>query len=90
MEPFLGDILLGAYFVISLSLGVVGSLVLRYRRETGPLLLAAAGAAGIVSSVIWVLIRSNAVELTQVIPIVFLVMSVALAAVSALLWRGRK
>jgi hypothetical protein len=90
MEPFLGDILLGAYFVISLLMAVVGSLVLRYRREMGPVLLAAAGSAGIASSVIWVLIRSNAVDLIPIIPIVLLAVSLVLASLSVLMWRGRK
>jgi hypothetical protein len=90
MEPFLGDILLGAYFILSLSLGVVGSLVLRYRSEIGPFLSVTAGVAGIASSVIWVLIRSNAVELTLTVPVVLLVVSLVLIAGSILLWRGRE
>jgi len=90
MEPFPGDILLGACFIISILLVVVGSLVLRYRREAGPALLTVAGALGTASSIIWVLIRSDAVELTEVIPLVLIIASSILAISAVFLWRGGK
>ncbi len=89
MEPFPGDILLGAYLVLSLVVLIVGILVLRYRRGIGPGLLIASGSLGMISSSLWVSIHSDLLDMTEIIPLIIMSLSLLVLIASIFLWRAR-
>ena len=89
MEPFLGDILLGGYLIISFIALIIGILVLRYRREMAPCLLISAGILGMFSSIFWVLIRSRILELPEIIPLIIMTLSLVALILSIIFWRGK-
>jgi uncharacterized membrane protein HdeD (DUF308 family) len=90
MGPFILDLVLGILFIISASVTVIGFLAFRQRREIGPVLLMISGFFGITASILLVLSRSNAVELSDWLPLSIFALSILSFLLSIILWRSRR
>ncbi|MFW3145530.1 MAG: hypothetical protein ACMUIE_01810 [Thermoplasmatota archaeon] len=90
MRIFPLDIIAGILLVLFIILFVVGVLSYRYRREKGPLLLTVSCPLGALSTVAWLLISIETLNAPRVLPLVMVVISSLLVAVSFLFWRPKK
>jgi len=84
------DILYGILLVISMSASIAGLLAYRYRREAGPLILLVSGVPGALSSVLFILDSSNAVEIPLWAPFACLALFLLLILAAVIRWRGRR
>lgn len=90
MGPFILDLVLGIFFMLSISFSIIGYIIFRYRRGLGPFLMMISGIPGMTGSIIGVLIRAEAMVLADWIPISLISFSLLLLAISTILWRSRK
>lgn len=90
MGPFILDLVLGILFILSISMLILGCLIFRYRRDTGPLILIVSGISGITASMLGVLSRSGVLDLPDWSIILLYAISILLLIISFIFWRTRK
>ena len=88
MGPFVLDVLYGVLFVISIFISITGLMVFRYRRGQGPLILAISGLPGALSSALFILESSNALEISLFFPLASLASFIVLILAAIVMWRG--